>query len=242
MTTIPEKPGVMVLSRRRAFTHVEPLDAFRQHNDAAERPGRNQSRCSLPGQPLEPHQQRQLSVCAYGKVERVADKVLETERSVGWPTFLPSIPIGWIRHHRAASRGKRSAVVEVDATTAKPPIDQVGSHHLLARTFQHTCHCAVATARLPHGSAQRHMLQQSLRNPVRRRVEIIRLAVMVGDMDRSESRRWPCNGVILVAGPFRSCCHFHPVIEPACFTSTMHNATRPPARRSCCRRRRSAAA
>ena len=74
MLMVEYHPGVMVLPRIRLLTHVEPLNALRQHNRRGKWRSRHQASDALSGYPLKAHQQCKLALHRGGECQSVPQK------------------------------------------------------------------------------------------------------------------------------------------------------------------------
>ena len=81
--------------------------------------------------------------------------------------------------------GKHLALQKIDPDLTIAAVSDVACHDVEASRFDGAGHGAIATARFPDRTAQRHAVQQCLGDPVRRRIKIILLTIVARNMDRA---------------------------------------------------------
>ena len=90
-------PSMVVLRYIGLCPLVEPMNSSSQGDDCGERTGRHQGGRPLSGNPLEPHQERELPLHALGQVQRVTHKVKHRDGGLLLACERPGVAIGRIQ-------------------------------------------------------------------------------------------------------------------------------------------------
>ena len=93
MGVVKHDPGVMMLTGVRMLAHIEPADAAGQHQDHSKRRRHHHLGDAPAGDPLQPHQQRELALDGSGQSQRVAQKLQQRPRRARLPFMGRSLAV-----------------------------------------------------------------------------------------------------------------------------------------------------